>query len=74
MHLTVKKTRDDIYRVSKTAKHVSPHLHNALEIVHVREGTLELGVGQELYHMEKRHKDYQHPTKFVSSFHRKLDM
>ena len=53
MHLTVKKTRDDIYRVSKTAKHVSPHLHNALEIVHVREGTLELGVGQELYHMEK---------------------
>ena len=32
---------------------MSPHLHNALEIVHVREGTLELGVGQELYHMEK---------------------
>ena len=35
------------------SKHISPHLHNALEIVCVTEGTLEIGVGQELYHMEK---------------------
>lgn len=32
---------------------MSPHLHNALEIVCVTEGVLELGVGQELYHMKK---------------------
>ena len=32
---------------------IEPHLHNALEIVCVTSGSLELGVGQELYHMEK---------------------
>lgn len=36
----------------KTCISTSPHLHNALEIVWVTEGALELGVGQELYHME----------------------
>ena len=40
-------------RRKECPKHVSPHLHNALEIVCVTEGTLEMGVGQELYHMEK---------------------
>lgn len=33
--------------------HVPPHLHEAIEIVYVTEGTIEMGVGQELYHMEK---------------------
>lgn len=32
--------------------HVPPHLHEAIEIVYVTEGTIELGVGQELYHMD----------------------
>ena len=39
--------------INRKAKHIEPHLHNALEIVCVTSGTLELGVGQELYHMEK---------------------
>lgn len=30
-----------------------PHLHEAIEIVYVTEGTIELGVGLELYHMEE---------------------
>lgn len=37
----------------KKAVHIPPHLHEAVEIVYVTEGTLELGVGMELYHMEK---------------------
>ena len=53
MHLSLEDTKEEILAVRKTAKHISPHLHNALEIVYVTDGTLELGVGQELYHMEK---------------------
>lgn len=37
----------------KKSVHVPPHLHEAIEIVYVTLGTLELGVGQELYHMEE---------------------
>ncbi|MBQ8625837.1 MAG: helix-turn-helix domain-containing protein [Agathobacter sp.] len=33
--------------------HVPPHLHEAIEIIYVTDGTVELGVGQELYSMEK---------------------
>ena len=36
----------------KKSKHVPPHLHEAIEMVYVTSGTLEIGVGQELYHME----------------------
>lgn len=36
----------------KKTVHVPPHLHEAIEIVYVTEGTIELGVGLELYHME----------------------
>ena len=53
MHFTFKETKEEVYAAQRVSKHVSPHLHNALEIVCVTEGTLEMGVGQELYHMEK---------------------
>ena len=46
-------TKEEIIAVNKKSKHIEPHLHNALEIVCVTNGVLELGVGQELYHMEK---------------------
>ena len=36
----------------KKTVHVPPHLHEAIEIVYVTEGTIALGVGQELYHMD----------------------
>ena len=52
MHLSFVDTEEEILAVKRVARHVSPHLHNALEIVWVTEGALELGVGQELYHME----------------------
>ena len=38
---------------SRVSGHVGPHLHNSLECVYVQEGTLELGVERELYHMEQ---------------------
>ena len=37
----------------KDPVHMPPHLHEAIEIVYVTDGCIELGVGQELYHMEK---------------------
>lgn len=37
----------------KKTTHVPPHLHEAIEIVYVTEGNIELGVGQELYHMDE---------------------
>ena len=52
MHLTFKETKEEVYAAQRVSKHVSPHLHNALEIVCVTEGTLEMGLGQELYHMD----------------------
>lgn len=53
MHLSFEETKEEILAVQRVTKHVSPHLHSALEIVWVTDGTLELGVGQDLYHMEK---------------------
>lgn len=32
--------------------HISPHLHHALEFVYVTDGTLEIGMGTNLFHME----------------------
>lgn len=37
----------------KRSEHTPPHLHKAIELVYVTKGTLELGIGTELYHMEK---------------------
>lgn len=39
----------EIYK-GKTS-HIKPHIHTAIECAYVREGSLELGIGQELYHM-----------------------
>lgn len=65
MHLTLKETKEEIYASQRVSKHVSPHLHNALEIVCVTEGTLEMGVGQELYHMEKGDIGFVFPILFI---------
>ncbi len=39
--------------LKKKSIHVPPHVHTSLEIVLVTRGTQEVGVGQELYHMEE---------------------
>lgn len=35
----------------KDSVHVPPHLHEAIEMVYVTKGSVELGVGKELYHL-----------------------
>ena len=47
MHLSFVDTKEEILALKRKSKHVAPHLHNALEIVCVTNGTLELGVGQD---------------------------
>ncbi|MBQ2504163.1 MAG: AraC family ligand binding domain-containing protein, partial [Lachnospiraceae bacterium] len=37
----------------KRSKHVPPHLHGAIEMIYVTNGTLEVGIRQDLFHMEK---------------------
>lgn len=44
--------RQDLEIEEKNSSHFPPHLHKSIEFVYVIEGTLELGMGQELYHME----------------------
>ena len=45
-------TEDNLEIYQKKSIHVPHHLHKSLECVYVTSGTLELGVGLELYHME----------------------
>ena len=52
MYLHYKNTNRKIQTVQKRARHAGPHLHSTLEMIYVTEGTLELGIGQELYHLE----------------------
>ena len=46
-------TENDLEITRTKFSHFPPHLHKALECVFVEEGTLEIGVAQELYHMDK---------------------
>ena len=52
MYLHYKNTNRKIQTIQKRARHAGPHLHSTLEMIYVTEGTLELGIGQELYHLE----------------------
>ena len=45
--------QDRVYLTEKVSRHAPPHLHNCLEIVAITKGTLEIGMGQELFHTEK---------------------
>lgn len=53
MPLTYEKRNEGVYAEWKKSVHVPPHLHEAIEIIYVTDGTVELGVGQELFHMEQ---------------------
>lgn len=44
--------KENLHLRIKASGHASPHLHNSIEFIYVTEGTLELGMGQELFHME----------------------
>ena len=51
--LTYEKRNEGVSAEWKKSVHVPPHLHEAIEIIYVTDGTVELGVGQELFHMEQ---------------------
>ena len=53
MILSYENKNSDIIVECKKPNHFPPHMHEAIEMVYVVKGTMELGVGQELYHMEK---------------------
>ena len=53
MHLVYEDTKEEILAIERRAKHQLPHLHQTLELVYVMKGSLELGVGLELFHMEE---------------------
>lgn len=53
MQLTYEKRNEGFSFEWKKSVHVPPHLHDAVEIIYVTDGTVELGVGEELYHMDK---------------------
>ena len=43
MQLKYVDTKEEIIAINRKSKHIEPHLHNALEIVCVTSGALELG-------------------------------
>lgn len=47
------KIEDNLEIFHKNSSHISPHIHKSLECVYVTDGTLELGIAQEFYHMEE---------------------
>ena len=53
MYPTYETRNKEISYEYKNSVHVPPHLHDAIEVVYVTTGTVELGVGKELYHMEE---------------------
>ena len=46
------ENRESVVFFDKKSEHISPHIHKAMEIVYVTKGMLELGIGENLYHME----------------------
>ena len=53
MYAVFENTSEDFRFIDKKSVHVPPHIHTAVEIVYITKGTQEVGVGQELYHMEE---------------------
>lgn len=47
------EAQENLCIFKKKCKHVPPHLHKSIECVYVLEGSLALGIGQELYQMKE---------------------
>ena len=45
--------KDNLYMIHKFSQHFPPHLHESPEFIYITNGTLELGIDEELFHMEK---------------------
>ncbi len=44
---------NDLEIYYRPSKHFNPHIHDLVEVVYVLQGTLEIGVDEQLFHMEK---------------------
>ena len=53
MYPVYEKKENDFEIYTREAEHIPPHLHTAMELVLVKSGSLEVGVGRELFHMEE---------------------
>ena len=53
MYPTYETRTNKISYEHKKSVHVPPHLHEAIEVVYVTEGSVELGVGKDLYHLNE---------------------
>ena len=47
------ENKNSLYMIHKFSQHFPPHLHETIEMIYITSGTLELGIEQELFHMEK---------------------
>lgn len=45
--------KEKMYILHKISRHFPPHLHETPEFIYITDGTLELGIEQEFFHMEK---------------------
>lgn len=53
MYPAYETRKKEIAYENKESVHVPPHLHEAIEAVYVTKGSVELGVGKELFHLEE---------------------
>lgn len=53
MHFYYKLREDSPEIYEKESVHYPPHIHKSIECIYVTKGTLELGAGEMLYHMEE---------------------
>lgn len=48
-----KEQKEKLYLICKNSRHEPPHLHSSTEIIYVTQGEIELGIGQDFFHMEQ---------------------
>ncbi len=53
MYALYENRENDFELYHKVSSHVPPHLHGLIEMIYVTHGSLEIGIRQELFHMEK---------------------
>ncbi len=53
MYALYETLKNDFEIHHRKSTHMPPHIHNSMECILITEGTLELGIAQNLFHMEK---------------------
>lgn len=53
MYLAYETKKKGIAYEHRDSTHLPPHLHEAIEVVYVTKGSVEFGIGEELYHLNE---------------------